>query len=90
MVPVPDRPQWLSVPAGTRPARCKGPSCGARVYWTRTARGKLVLVDCAVEGGVPPSESADTGQTSLLETGPVHAGRGVSHFQTCPDADRFG
>lgn len=77
--------EFITVPAGSRPTRCRGASCGATIYYVerpkmrkgqpvpgQTAR---IPVHCDVPGGATPD--------SLSE------GRGVSHFTDCPDASRF-
>ncbi len=66
--------QWYDVPAGTKPERCKGKICRGRLYWiTSPNTGAKLPIDCAP--GIAPT--AD------------RAGRGVSHFTTCPDARQF-
>jgi hypothetical protein len=69
---------FFDVPATTRQERCR--SCHAPIYWIRTLGGKLMPVDCAVEGGAPPVHNPPW---------PALPGRGVSHFATCPEADRW-
>jgi hypothetical protein len=86
--------QWHDIPAGTRPSTCngkqKGGVCEATIYWITSKRGRPLPVDCAIDGGLPPSAAIDPHQLSMLEDGETpHDGRGVSHFQTCPDARRF-
>jgi len=80
MRPVPERPQWETVPKGTNASRCRGETCGREVYWIERPRKSKpgtarIPVDCDVEGGSSPDSLQD--------------GRGVSHFQTCPDRDAF-
>lgn len=75
-------PQFFQVPARTPRAECRG--CKATVYWIHTEAGKAMPVDCDVEGGVRPSSgSAPLGGVQY------YAGRGVSHFVTCPQANGF-
>lgn len=64
-------PQLFDVPAGAPPRACR--SCGASIYFIRTARGALMPVDCSVPTGLAP-----TAKTT---------GRGASHFAICPNAD---
>ncbi len=87
----PRTPVFYTVPAGTRPSTCRGPRCGAPMFWVRDA-GRAVPVDCAVPGGRAPSESKHRDQADLFAPGglaDVHDGRGVSHFTTCPDVGMF-
>ena len=70
---MPNGPFLFVIPRDTSPAPCKG--CGAMVYWIRTRKGKLMPVDTRVDGGLEPMRDRD--------------GRGLSHFATCPKADRF-
>lgn len=81
-----------TVPAGTPPARCKGPTCGKVIYFiTGPNTGASVPVDCDCEGGTRPSETNDRGQLDAFSggTAPVFDGKGCSHFLTCPDRDLF-
>lgn len=87
---------FYTVPAGTRPSKCKGAAmggtCTATIYFiTNPNTGRPMPVSCDVEGGVRPSESADASQLDMLAGGvaDVRDGRGVSHFTDCPDADDF-
>ena len=83
------RVNWITIPAGTSPSKCRGPNCRATIYWARGAAG-AVPGDCDVEGGRRPSETNDAAQADIFSgTADVHAGRGVSHFATCVDADLF-
>lgn len=78
---------WYDIPAGTRASQCRGETCHAVIYWIETisaaTRAKPVKeqkmvripVDAEVDGGFEPSET--------------DGGRGVSHFQTCPDVRKF-
>jgi hypothetical protein len=64
-------PQFIEVPAGTRPSSCR--SCRKRVFFIITAKNKRPMpVNCSVEGGNEP--------------GTLSAGRGISHFADCPFA----
>ena len=84
--------KFFIVPAGTKASFCRGATCGKRMYWiTNPATGRMVPIDCDVEGGQLPSEHAkDPAQESLFgDKVEHHDGRGVSHFQTCPDANQF-
>lgn len=86
------RTVFYDVPAGTRPTTCRGPQCQARMYWITTPYGSRVPVDCDVDGGRRPSETAHRDQADLFAAGgvaEVHDGRGVSHFTTCCDVDLF-
>jgi len=67
-------PLLYYVPPGTPVKICDG--CPARIYWIVTPKGKKMPVDCYAGAGceVPTDQ---------------RPGRGVSHFITCPDADRF-
>ena len=74
----PDRKDsaWLDVPKGTRASQCGGPTCKAVVFWiSHPSTGRAHPVDCDVDGGAEPTAR--------------DAGRGVSHFATCPDAALF-
>lgn len=64
---------WYIVPKNTRPSTCKG--CDAPMYWITNDRDRRVPIDCDVEGAHAPTQRED--------------GYGVSHFTTCPDAERF-
>lgn len=61
---------FFHVPAGTSSATCR--SCQATIYWILTAASKRMPVDCAIEGGAPPTATS--------------GGQGLSHFATCPQA----
>lgn len=73
---MPREPQLFSVPAGT-PARQCG-HCDLVVYWIFTPAGKRMPVDTSGQYGYPPSHP----------NAEPHAGRGISHFVTCPGADQ--
>lgn len=76
---------------------CKG--CGQQIIWMRTASGKIMPVDptlvdyVEVEGGKKRVVTPD-GLVVAAETDNVKNGEGdgvgyISHFATCPAADRF-
>lgn len=84
--------KFYAIPAGTKAARCNGARCGKVIYFvTNPASGRMMPIDCDVDGGKRPSEAKEKGQLDLLTTKetPVHPGRGVSHFTNCPDAGQF-
>jgi hypothetical protein len=61
-------PQFITVPAGTRPSSCR--SCHKRVFFIITEKNKKPMpVNCAVDGGNEP--------------GTLSPGRGISHFADC-------
>ncbi len=66
-------PTWYEIPAGTRAAECR--ACSEPMFFVETARGSRVPVSCDVDGAFPPSDR--------------EGGRGVSHFATCTEPDRF-
>lgn len=83
--------RWFTVPIGTPKSRCLGPTCGRQdIYWIETRWGRRMPIDCAVPGGREPSAKFDPAQQDLFggRTEP-RDGRGVSHFETCKDADYF-
>lgn len=65
---------YLTVPAGTRAGTCRG--CGAPIYWITMSTGRMHPVDCDGDAHchVPTRDQA---------------GRGITHFATCPQAERF-
>lgn len=76
---------WYTVPAGTRYSACRG--CSARVYWIVGPKGTKLPVDCdTVDGSQPPSAPSRDPEAQRTQWDGV----GVSHFQTCTAADRFG
>lgn len=82
------------VPIGTRPSRCNGENCGKEIFFIMSPKsGRMMPIDCGVEGGRRPDPKPfDQSQLDLLrmETQPEpKPGRGVSHFTTCVDVDRF-
>jgi hypothetical protein len=92
---MPATTKFYTVPAGTPSAQCKGPTCRAVIYFIENpTSGKRMPVDCDVEGGEAPSPKADPRQMDAFDARRSEGlgsydGRGVSHFTTCPDADRF-
>jgi hypothetical protein len=85
-------PKMYVVPAGTKPTYCRGQRCGKRIYFIRSAEsGRIVPINCDVEGGKRPSEAKDRGQLDMLVGGEaaVHDGWGVSHFTDCVDVETF-
>ena len=74
-------PIFFSVPAATPQAECR--SCRAPIYWIITGAGHRMPIDCAVEGGSPPTDGRSVTGDQYL---PALPGRGVSHFATCPNA----
>lgn len=69
-------PAYEAIPPGTPPQRCRGPNCGAMVYWVPNSKGKRVPVSTTFDAECWPP-SAD------------QPGVGVSHFLDCPDANNF-
>lgn len=78
--------RWETVPAGTQASVCTGHrrpggTCSAEIFWIErppVGAPRLtarVPVDCSVPGGQTPDS--------------LSAGKGVSHFTTCPDAREF-
>lgn len=66
---------YYGVPAGTRASQCNGRTCRAVIFWIEKPDGKRMPVDCDVQDGEEPTAE--------------DAGRGVSHFTTCPDVGQF-
>jgi hypothetical protein len=70
------------VPKGTRQTTCKGRDCHAPIYWIeiqRTGRKTGITrmpIDCAA---LPECSEPDS----------LSAGRGINHFEVCPNADDF-
>jgi hypothetical protein len=74
---MPRDPQFFTVPAVTVARRCG--KCPLHVYWIFTENKKRMPVDVSEEhGGFKPSHP---------NAQPPHAGRGISHFITCPGAN---
>jgi hypothetical protein len=82
---------WYDVPPGSRKQQCESGKCGAVFYWVRNPKtGRMVPVDCDVVGGHPPSDTNDPQQTDAFGgTARVFDGRGISHFRSCAEPDRF-
>jgi hypothetical protein len=82
---VTEKGPWFPVKAGTPEADCA--RCDAdELYWIVTDAGKRMLVDCSpriLAGAFPPHRDGTLGSYEALD------GRGVSHFATCPAADKF-
>lgn len=83
-------------PAGpaAKTAACR--SCGAEIHWGRDAAGKRVPVDAAPreDGNLAVQLQAAGGELhvrTLRKDGvlTVHEWRAVSHFATCPDAQKW-
>ena len=82
--------EYIDVPSGTRPAECqglkRGGSCRATVYWIeRPSRNKKtpekivrIPVDCEYDE-----------QCERPDVDRAGDGLGVSHYVSCPDANRF-
>jgi hypothetical protein len=65
-------PNPIAIPAGTQPSKCR--SCGAVIYWIKTAAGKNMPVSIGAPGSAAPEERED--------------GLGISHFADCAFADQ--
>ena len=66
--------EYLTVPAGSRPANCK--ACDCLIYFVEHKPGKYTPVDCEADAQcAPPTRESE--------------GVGVSHFTTCTDPQRF-
>lgn len=67
----------IVIPRGLEPVACRG--CGAQIWWAphpSTGRAHPVSVEYDIVPGCKrPTPSLD--------------GAGISHFSTCPQADRF-
>lgn len=83
--------RFYVVPAGHHSSRCRGSACGAIVYWLRDGE-RAVPVDCSIDGGITPSETADASQIDLLsgDAPEIRDGRGVHHMTVCPCKAEFG
>ena len=65
---------YLIIPSATRPVRC---TCGRTIYWIlHPTTGRKHPVTIETDGGLPPTWF------------PASAGRGISHFADCPDAQK--
>ena len=77
--------ELITVPAGTKPARCRGESCGETIYYVERPKMRKgqpvpgqtsrIPVHCDVSGGSTPDSLTD--------------GKGVNHFTDCVDAGEF-
>lgn len=77
--------ELIAVPAGTKPSRCRGPNCGATIYYVERPKMRKgqpvpgqtsrIPVHCDVPGGSSPDD--------------LSPGAGINHFQDCPDAGAF-
>jgi hypothetical protein len=80
-------------PVDTPMVRCR--SCGARIFWATTDRGKAMPIDVepAAEGNVRLRWSSEgTPLVTVLTNGQREEHRGElyqAHFRSCPDADRW-
>lgn len=84
-------PSYITIPWSTQPATCRG--CGAEIYFVtdaRTRRPHPVSVACR-GCRAPERETTErderTGTEHVLRE--ARDGRGISHFEDCPAADRF-
>lgn len=64
-----------AIPAGTKGRLCNGPHCDETIYYIDASITRAPLSCEAQHGGAHPTRTA--------------AGRGHSHFATCPDARQF-
>jgi hypothetical protein len=83
----------MSPPTEIRPGvpitTCR--SCGARVFWCWTERGKRMPVDAAADPDGSLVVVMAGGRPTALRYEPGAHGRPIrrtSHFATCPHADR--
>jgi hypothetical protein len=65
---------YFTVPAGSKERPCQG--CAKPIYWIVTEKGHKMPVDCRADERCRVATDA-------------MAGSGLSHFATCPKADRF-
>lgn len=80
-------PVYFDIPLGTPLSRCR--SCGQPVYFITTKRGKLMPVSIAAEGCRAP-DTFPEGQLNVFGGADTpQAGRGISHFSDCPDAQAW-
>lgn len=67
---------WYSIPAGSKPTRCRSSTCGAMIYFVESlTSGKKVPVSVEPDGAFDPTST--------------EPGRGISHYQDCPDVDEI-
>ena len=70
----PRAPYFIAIPAGTPPSKCRG--CEMVIYFcTHPRTSRVHPVSVAHEDAVLPTVTT--------------AGRGISHFADCPEAERF-
>lgn len=87
-IPAPPKAVWIPVPPHCAPAPCGGPRCQRAIFKATNPRtGRTNPVDCDVEGGQRPRKG-NIEELPALEGLPRY-GLGVSHFQTCVDAEMF-
>lgn len=94
---------WGSEPLPDPTGRAKGnlgrcKSCGAEVLWVRTDKGRPMPLDCPPSALMPSDAGPVTGVFDEWgrarrgyvtdETDPEHVLVSVSHFATCPNANR--
>ena len=67
-------------------ARCDG--CGAHIIWVKTDKGKNMPIDAkpAMLCGITVKTQTDIFDHTFATVHPVVY---RSHFETCPEADRF-
>lgn len=68
-------------------SECRG--CGAKIVWTKTPGGARMPLDMGV-GFYRITDELSDGVPILQAVKPLDEGIGISHFRTCPKADRFG
>ncbi len=68
---------WYEIPAGTRSRECRGSTCGAMIFDIPSPKtpGAKIPISIEPDGAYAPTAA--------------EKGRGVNHFQDCPDADEF-
>ena len=68
---------WYDIPAGARAVECSGGSCGAMIYKIDSPKTPGAKIPISVEpaGAFHPTAT--------------EKGRGINHFQDCPDAADF-
>lgn len=83
--------RYIEIPWNAQPTPCRG--CGEEIYFVtdpRTRRPHPVSVAgrgcrAPVRGEVERDERTGTERTRIAP----RSGRGISHFENCPNADRF-
>jgi hypothetical protein len=82
---------FITIPPNATPTACRG--CGETIYFVTDARTRRPHpVSVAVRGGRAPEPGrGERDPRTGAEYPAVEAreGRGVSHFENCPDAARF-